>query len=188
MVNWGVIGDITRVEGAFCSASQVPDDSWLFDPEEGGVLNDLSAYVLGGILDYIHSEIVSVETQVEYAHGVDADIHAELHFADGQTAGMDLSCIKARGRSGAIYGTKGKILLDPFHRPEKIHVVMNDGTEQELEKPYIHDDFYTEIVEAQRCFAEGLTESPYMTLEDSLRLRRAMDLVRKHIFSQKRLE
>lgn len=39
--------------------------------------------------------------------------------------------------------------------------------------------------EAKRCFTEGLTESPYMTLEDSLRIRRAADQIRKHIFSQK---
>lgn len=181
MLEEGVIGDVTRVEGAFCSASRVPDDSWLFDAKEGGVLNDLSAYVLGGILDYMDSEITTIETQVEYAHGVDADIHAELGFADGRTAGMALSCIKARGRCGVIYGTKGKILMEPFHRPEKIRIVMNDGTGQELEKPYIHDDFYTEIAEAQRCFAEGLIESPYMTLEDSLRIRIATDQVRTHL-------
>ncbi len=34
----------------------------------------------------------------------------------------------------------------------------------QLQKPYIYDDFYTEIEEVHKCLKKGLIESPRMTL------------------------
>ena len=68
----GMIGNITRVET--CFSNYIPKqyidffkstNHYLFDKEQGGVLNDTGSYCIASILDYIRSPIKTISGKVQ---------------------------------------------------------------------------------------------------------------------------
>ena len=168
LINKGVIGDIQRIETAFCGNVEYNEQSYLFDKEQGGALYDLGIYNIAFILDYIKAPVSSIKTDIKYAYGVDVHDIIELEFTSQQTARIEVSMDSTSKKSMKIIGTLGTIEADPFYRPTKATVHFNNGESFTGEMPYIHDDFYTEIEEVHRCIAYLKVESDYMTHQDSL--------------------
>lgn len=75
----------------------------------------------------------------------------------------------------------GMIRCCPFYRPESIEIKVNREDAYIITKPYLFDDFYTEIEEVHRCLKEGLIESPRMTLDDSIKCASITNIIRKEI-------
>lgn len=60
-------------------------------------------------------------------------------------------------------------------------LALDDGTSQTIETPFIGNGYVHEVIEAQRCWREGLVESPMMTHDETLALMGVMDEVRRQI-------
>lgn len=163
----GIIGDILRIETAFCSDVPYDEKSYLFDQDQGGALYDVGIYNIATILDYIHSPVVSIESQVQRAYGVDVNDRIELTFENQATALIEIATNMKKEKGMVITGTKGTLKAQPFYRPQRAEVFCDEGTHI-LEKPYIHDDFYTEILEVHHCIHHHLVESARMSHQDSL--------------------
>jgi hypothetical protein len=68
-----------------------------------------------------------------------------------------------------------------FHHTQTLTVVRADGISRTVPTPFLGNGYVHEAIEAQRCWKEGLIESPGMTHEDSLALMGVMDEVRRQI-------
>lgn len=188
----GMIGNITRVET--CFSNYIPKqyieffkstNHYLFDKEQGGVLNDTGSYCIASILDYIRSPIKTISGKVQFDLGVDVNDFIELTFESGQTACIDISLNEDKPKIGTIYGTKGRIIIEPFYRPTKAKILLDDGTRMKISKDYIHDDFFTEIEEVHDCVLADKIESQHMSLEDSLKVREFTDQIRNKMIKDK---
>lgn len=175
----GTIGEIERIET--CFAYNFPEyipGHYLFDADQGGALNDTGSYCISTILEYIQSPVKLMEAKVEFQHGVDANDVVEIVFESGQTARVDVALNEDKPKIGTIYGSLGKIIMEPFYRPEKATILLNDGNSMCLEKKYVHDDFFGEIEEVHECLLHHQIESSKMSHQDSLNLRKLTDQIR----------
>lgn len=182
------IGDVLRVETCFSNYIPKPyidyfmnTNHYLFDIEQGGVLNDTGSYCIANILDYIHSSIKSIEANIQFEYGVDVNDYIEFVFESGQTASVHIALNEDKPKIGTIYGTKGKIIIEPFYRPTNAKILLDNGKEMTISKDYIYDDFFTEIEEVHNCILANQYESKRMTLNDSLKVRKLTDQIRNHI-------
>ncbi len=175
----GIIGDIMRVETCFAYDSPYREGSYLFDNVQGGILNDVSSYNIASILDYIHSPLKQVISQVEYKYGLDVNDQIELIFESGQSGYIDIALNENKEKGMTIYGTKGVMKATPFYRPEKAVIQLKDGKEIVLEKGYIHDDFFTEIEEVHHCLNNNKIQSERLSFDDTLSVAYVIDEIRK---------
>ncbi len=162
------IGDILSVETRFCYNRDYQEGHYLFDKQQGGILNDVGSYNIASTLDYIHSPLVSVDSKVQYRYGVDSHEKVTLVFENGQKAFLEMAMDEKKEPILEMIGTKGKILASPFYRPTEATIIYQNGEKRVLEKPYVYDDFFGEIEEVHRCLSEHLIESPRMSLQDSI--------------------
>ncbi len=182
LLDEGTIGTITRVENRFCyDIGDAQDTRYLFEPEQGGILNDVGSYNMASLLDYIGDEIVSVENDVVYKNGVDVHDRVTVTFANGQTGFLEMAMDEAKEPLMTITGTKGSIECAPFYRPEKIVVKRKGEEAYAIECPYEHDDFYSQIKEVEECLLAGKIESDRMSLQDSIEVQRLADRIREII-------
>lgn len=172
------IGDIERVETSFCYQRDYESNQFLFDFEQGGILNDVGSYCLGTIIDWIHSPVSQINSQVDYFHKVDAENKVELIFQSGQTALLEMSLLTERERKMTICGNLGKIEATPFYRPEEAIITMKTGEIIKRSKAYQYDDFYTEIEEVHQCLRKNIFESPKMPHQDSITCAKIMSDIR----------
>ncbi|MFR7590327.1 MAG: Gfo/Idh/MocA family protein [Longibaculum sp.] len=177
----GSIGDIEYIETAFCSCVPYREGHYLFDKGQGGALYDVGIYNIASVLDYIHSPLVHVKTKWKENYGVDVHDNIELTFENGQKAFIELAIDEKKEKIMTIKGTKGKLIAEPFYRPT-VATLIQDGQERILQKPYIRDDFYTEIEEVHRCLQAHLIESPRMTHQDSLDCMAVIEAIKESFY------
>ena len=58
--------------------------------------------------------------------------------------------------------------MPPFHHASRVVVRRNGEEAEHVELPPTGHGYTHQVVEVQSCLAEGLTESPVMTLQDTL--------------------
>lgn len=162
------IGELLSVETRFCYNRNYLEGHYLFDHQQGGILNDVGSYNVASTLDYIHSAVASIDSQVQFRYGVDSHDQVTITFESGQKALMEMAFDEKKDPILEIIGTKGKILAQPFYRPTEATIIDVEGNAHHIEKPYVNDDFFGEIEEVHRCLKEGLVESPRMSLQDSI--------------------
>jgi predicted dehydrogenase len=178
----GRIGQPFVVEADFGFHRPFDPTHRLFDPAVGGGgLLDLGIYPLQlcalvlGPPDHIAAEGVLGDS------GVDELVAAVLHHPAGA-----LGVIKAALRANLsctarISGSEGAIDIPAFmHCPTSITVTSREGHEL-IDGSYEGNGLRFEITEVHRCLAAGLTESPSMTLDETLQLARTMDEIRQQI-------
>lgn len=162
------IGEILSVETCFCYDRDYLEGHYLFDQEQGGILNAVGSYNVASTLDYIHSPIAAIDSQVQFRYGVDSHEKVTITFESGQKALMEMAFDEKKDPILEIKGTKGTILAQPFYRPTQATIIDATRTAHQIEKPYINDDFFGEIEEVHRCLQAKLIESPRMSLQDSI--------------------
>lgn len=180
-----VIGDVLRVENCFCYniiGSSVT--RYLFDQEQGGILNDVGSYNIASLLDYIHSPIKDIKVDTSFLHGVDVHDQVMITFENGQIGYLEMAMDESKEPLMTITGTKGKIECSPFYRPTNLIITLNDELRYEVHADYINDDFYTEIEEVHHCMERNQYESSRMSLQDSIDCAKVTDKIRKIIYQE----
>ena len=81
-----------------------------------------------------------------------------------------------------IVGTEGSIELPAFmHCPDTLTVRDAFNQAEVIDCPIEGEGLRYQVDEVHRCIAEGLPESPVMTLSESARLAATMDTIRDQI-------
>jgi predicted dehydrogenase len=172
----GEIGDIRSVRADFGFRCDFDPANRLFAKEAGGGATlDLGVYpvslthMLLGEPSGVHATGSKVPTDV------DGDAGIFLTYPNGGHALLSCSLIATYGTTAEIIGTGGRIeIADPFFNPTRITI---NGVEHT-----VSDGGYThQIREVRDRVAAGDTESPEMTLDDTLAVMRTLAAVLKQL-------
>ncbi|GAB3625099.1 Gfo/Idh/MocA family oxidoreductase [Mariniluteicoccus endophyticus] len=170
LVEAGELGDVRRVEadlGAFRSFD--PADR-LFDPAlGGGALLDLGVYPVSFAQDFL-GEVTSVHAVGDlYPNGVDSEFSAVLGFAGGRSAVVSGGFVAPSPGRAVVVGTDGWAeVLPRFHHPTRMVVQPRDGEARTVDLEPVGAGYAEEILHVGECLRQGLTESPVMSLDDTL--------------------
>jgi predicted dehydrogenase len=179
----GEIGPVHQVVADFGFKANVGPEHRAFNPAlGGGALLDLGIYPLS-IAAALLGPVASVRAQAEMGPtGVDVQTGFTLRHEGG---GISVCSCSLQARTPCeltVSGERGHVRMNTmFHRAQSITVALEDGTSRTIATPYLGNGYVHEAIEAQRCFAAGLTESPGMLLDETLALVGVMDEVRKQI-------
>lgn len=166
----GAIGEIRDIDADLGFRVEVDPKNRLWAPElGGGALLDLGVYPVS-FAQMLMGPPSSVAVAGSLGHtGVDADAGLLLGWPDGAHARLGCSLTSAVRGAATVTGTHGRIEVDsPFHHPPRL-LLHRPGRDAEVVQALALGRGYShEIIEVQRCLAEGLTESPTMPLDDTL--------------------
>jgi predicted dehydrogenase len=179
----GRLGEIVLVTAEHGQWFEQDPEFRLFAPElGGGALLDLGIYpvsfasmVLG------RPDHVTAVSDPAFT-GVDAQTSMVLRYAGGAHAVLTTTLRSYTTNGAAINGTDGRIEIDAtFYAPTSFTVVTRDGGRERVEIPTEGNGLRFEAAEVGRCLREGLAESPYLPLDETVAILDTMDEIRRQI-------
>ena len=183
--NWiksGRIGEVRMLKASRCARGEFkPSERHLNPKLGGGSLLDVGVYVIS-FASMIFKK--PPESVFGFGHigefGSDEQGAALLKYDKGEIADLSFALRTNAVNEAYILGTEGYIRInDVFAVPTKAILVINKKEVEVLEEPKTGDGLVYEAKEVMRCMKEGLKESPYMPLEESLQIMRIMDKIRE---------
>ncbi len=145
----------------------------------GGALLDIGVYPIsfGAMLleepDEVHTVAALAPT------GVDANTAVVARYPGGAVGLYHCGLRAESPRIATVIGTGGIITVGPpFYRPER-YTLQRTGAEPETSTAALSGHgFGYEAREVARCLRAGLTESPVLTLDQTLAVMRTLDAAR----------
>ena len=177
----GKIGEVRMVRASRCARGEFRPDQRHLNPQlGGGSLLDVGVYVIS-FASMIFQK--APEKVVGFGHigeiGSDEQGAAILKYDQGEIADLSFALRTKAVNDAYIFGTEGYIKIDEvFAVPTKATLVLNDQVSEVIEEPVQVGGLVHEAEEVMRCLKEGLKESPFMSLEESLQIMRIMDQIR----------
>ena len=156
----------------------------LFNPLlAGGALLDLGVYNVSFALDLlgVPDEIVARGTLT--TTGVDAEVSSILTHGVARSE-AHTSMISAGPCRGAVIGTEGWLdLAGSFYNWTTVRLHRGRGAEpvEVFEPQRTSRGMHFEALEVERCVADGLTESPRLSLDDSIAVMEVLDELRRQV-------
>jgi predicted dehydrogenase len=163
---------------------EVPPDHRLRDPALGaGALLDMGVYPLT-LADLFLGPATEVRaTAVLDDLGVDVDVAVSARHGEAVSVST-ASMTSSSPRTASLATDTGRIDLPAdFHHPEYAVWTPAGGEPERIEPPapVLGTGLGNEAAEVGRCVREGLRESPWVPHEQSRRLMRVMDDVRRQV-------
>jgi predicted dehydrogenase len=179
----GEIGTPRQVVADFGFAASFGPEHRVFNPElGGGALLDLGIYPLS-IAAGLLGPVSEIRAQAEMGPtGVDVQTGFTLKHAGGGMSVCSCSFLARTPAELTVSGERGQVRMNTmFHRATSITVTRDDGSVRTIDTPYLGNGYVHEAIEAQRCWQQGLLESPAMKLDETLALMGVMDEIRRQI-------
>ena len=180
LVKSGTIGDLNIVIVNLTFAQPYNLEGRLYKPElAGGALLDLGVYTLS-YASWVLGEPSRVQSHVFKAPtGVDQRNSLLLSYESGASALLTSAMRSPAPVEATIIGSEGSIRIhDPFYCPTKFTVNKPDQESEQYDIPYDGTGFHYEFAHVQNCLAAGLTESPVLSMDESLQIMKTMDAIR----------
>jgi predicted dehydrogenase len=179
-IQTGELGEIRYLQADFGFRPEFNPTSRLFAPElGGGALLDVGVYpvALAFLVLGAPKQIVSHATLG--ATGVDELCSMLFLYENGAQAVLSASLQVEMPKQANICGSQARIHMPaPWWKPSEAYLVRNDGATEHLLYPYEGDGLQFEIRHVHDCLRQGLTESPWMPLDETLGIMRALDTLR----------
>ncbi len=184
MVNEGRLGKIRSMQVNFGFATDPSFPQRLFKPElGGGTLMDIGIYNV-----FLTLSVLGVPDEIdawmkESDSGVDEQMAVVFRYKDGSFAQLLSSFLTNLGTEADINGERGRIKLNSrFYEPVSTSISWFPGRADSKENiPFDKEEgwgYQYQIRHAHECLRKGLTESPVMSLSDSLELMQVLDAIR----------
>lgn len=179
----GELGDIKWVSADLGFPAPYDPSARIWAPADGGgALLDLTVYTLLwplGTLGFPQS-VSAIGTLTE--DGVDSQNALTLAYDGGAIAQLTSSLLAHGPRSASVAGSKGFLQTQgSINNPREL-LIRTGWDEPRTERFDAVGIGYTyELREVTRCIQQGLTESPVMPLDDSLKTMRLFDGVRAQL-------
>lgn len=147
----------------------------------GGALLDVGIYTLNFASMVFGDEIKEITgTAVMTETGVDAQNSITIAYQDGRMAVLNSSAMALSDRRGVIYGDQGFVEVENINNCEEIRVY---DKERRLTASYPAPEqisgYEYEVEACIRAIEQGKTECPEMPHEETLRMMRWMDELRR---------
>ena len=179
-IQTGELGEIRYLQADFGFRPEFNPVSRLFAPElGGGALLDVGVYpiALAFLVLGAPKQIVSHATLG--ATGVDELCSMLFRYDNGAQAVLSASLQVEMPKQANICGTLARVHLPaPWWKPSEAYLIRNDGTTEHLLYPYEGDGLQFEIRHVHDCLRQGLTESPWMPLDETLAIMHTLDALR----------
>lgn len=174
------IGKVVSVKADFGFKAPFLPEKRLFNKDlGGGSLLDIGIYPL--FLAYlILGKPTTIKASATFGTtGVDEQCGMVLTYTDGQLALLDSTILAATDCIGVIQGETGQIRIHSrFHETKGLTLKRDD----QPATPFVFNrnthGYDYEAQHVMHCLAEGRTESPVWSLDDSLNLTALLDAVR----------
>ncbi len=156
-------------------------ESRLFNPEKGGgSLLDIGIYPLFLGYHFLGNPDSIKASAVLTKEGVDEQLGFILSYPKAQAI-LYSSFTHNEDMQARICGELGEIYMNSrWHETREIKMVLN-GEEYSKSFPINGKGYIYEILEANNCFRNGITQSSKWTWENSLEMAALMDAIRKQI-------
>ncbi|WP_342476956.1 Gfo/Idh/MocA family oxidoreductase [Paenibacillus sp. FSL H7-0350] len=177
----GRIGEVRLVKADLGFRADWNPEGRLLNPAlGGGALLDVGIYpvsfasmVLGPHPEKVSSTVHIGET------GVDEHFSLLLSYGDGVSASLNGGVRLNMHEEAYVYGTEGHIVVKgTLVNPKSAELYMNGELAEMFEDERASVGYAFEAEEVGRCLQAGLTESPVMTLDESLAIMKLLDTVR----------
>jgi dihydrodiol dehydrogenase / D-xylose 1-dehydrogenase (NADP) len=111
--------------------------------------------------------------------GVDEQAAFVLGYERGRLAALTCAVRTDTPHEARIDGTEGRITVPTHFWKATKAVLTAKGRTETVEMPHLANGYEYEAMEVGRCLRAGLTESPIVSLDESLALMRTMDELRR---------
>ena len=179
----GRLGDLVLVTAEHGQWFAEDPEFRLFAPDlGGGALLDLGIYPVS-----FASMVLGTPTRITAVSdaaftGVDAQTSVILRDDAGRHAVLTTTLAAATPNGAAISGTDARLEIAPtFYRPTWFRIVDRDGAVETVEVPHTGNGLRHQAAEVGRCLRAGLTESPILTLDETISIMETMDEIRRQI-------
>ena len=114
--------------------------------------------------------------------GSDLTAALQWSYADGRLAQIYCSAAGYSPYAGLVTGTDGWLRLEErVHHPTRL-IISNSAGERVIEgAPQVGNGYGHQVAEVARCLREGLTESPYVPLDDTVGVLELLDDARHQL-------
>lgn len=176
----GDIGEVRLVMADFGFRAAFDPISRLFAPElGGGALLDVGIYPVALAFLFLGAPAQMHSHATLGATGVDELCSILFAYENGAQAILSASLQLDTPKQAFICGTEGRFHLPaPWWKPSEAYLVRNDGSQEHLLYPYEGDGLQFEIRHVHDCLRQGMTESPWMPLDETLLIMRTLDALR----------
>ena len=178
----GRIGEPRMIRASRCARGEFKPGARQLNPElGGGSLLDVGVYVISfASMIFQKPPVEAVGLGYIGDWGSDEQGVAVLKYDQGEMADLSFALRTAAVNEAYVFGTAGYIKLDDvFAVPTKATLFIDKKEVEVIEEPIIGNGLNYEAVEVMRCLRLGLKESPYMPLDESIRIMEIMDQIRK---------
>jgi predicted dehydrogenase len=176
----GAIGDVIGVRADLSKHFPYDPAGRLFDPAVGGgALLDLGVYPATFAWMLLGRPDVQAVAGSLAPTGTDLTAALQWGYRDGRVAQIYCSAASYSPYAGLVTGTGGWVRLDErVHHPTTL--TLHDG--RVIDAPAQQGNGYRyQVAEVARCLREGLTESPYVPLDDTIGVLEILDDARRQL-------
>ena len=179
-------GDIGEVVALVADHGQpfarLPVTHRMHNPElAGGALLDLGVYPVS----FAH-DLLGVPDRIQALGsltptGVDGQISIALGFGERAQASLHTTLWAKTATTAVIAGLEGRIeVAGSFYGPASFTVHRGDGTSWTFDRA-VDGGFQYQVAEVARRITEGATQSPVITLDNTLEVMRTLDEIRRQV-------
>ncbi|MCS7209358.1 MAG: Gfo/Idh/MocA family oxidoreductase [Fimbriimonadales bacterium] len=176
----GELGEVRYVQADFGFHPEFNPASRLFAPElGGGALLDVGIYSVALAFLALGEPKQILAQATLGTTGVDELCSILFLYENGAQAVLSAALQVETPKQAHLCGTHARIYLPaPWWKPSEAYLIRRDGSQEHLLYPYEGDGLQFEIRHVHDCLRQGLTESPWMPLDETLRIMRTLDMLR----------
>ncbi|MBQ0039398.1 MAG: Gfo/Idh/MocA family oxidoreductase [Treponema sp.] len=147
----------------------------------GGALLDLGVYCLNFATMFFGDDIEKIESSAGLTDtGVDKFNSMTVFFKDEKTAFLSSGFTSRSDRKGIFYGSNGYAIVENINNPQSLSLYdTNDVLLKHIDFPEISTGYEYEVLECKEILEQGKIECPSMPHEETLRIMKLMDNLRK---------
>ncbi len=187
-VRSGRIGQPKMINAMFGFDGSANKSQWRFSHDmAGGALLDVGIYPLAMTFAMFGADPIKVTTAAYIENGVDEYNTFTFEYEDGRIAALSDGIGIKLNNSVFIGGTEGSVLLgEGWWHPDRAEFAPRGKTDVGISEerdvfyqPYAATGFQYEAQAVQEYYLQGLKEAPEMPLDETLKIAKMMDRLRR---------
>src|SRR5688500_14035775 len=185
IVESGELGSISSVLINFGFRPRTPVPPRLFDPAlAGGTILDIGVYNVFMAMSILGKPDGIIASMTPAPTGIDEQCSVLFNYNNGSMAQLFSSFVAHLPTEADISGSKGRLkLTHRFYAPESTLEFYPEKMDSKqivsFYNPVKGWGYHYEVKHVCECLEMGLTESPVMTLDNSLELMKVLDEIRQ---------